>query len=328
MADEQAEAGRAALVFNPVKVADIVGLRRAIAARSRDAGWPDPLFLPTSVEDPGQGATREALVQGASVVLVAGGDGTVRAVAEAMRGSGVPLAIVPSGTGNLLARNLRLPLASVEPMVDAAFSGDAAAVDIGVATLTREDGTKDEHAFVVMAGMGLDAAMIANTSARLKKQVGWVAYVDGAARSLPRAKPFRIAYQFRGEHVHTAKVQSILFANCGHLPAGIELMPDARVDDGRLDVAVIQPSGAFGWLGVARTITWNAPFLRRSAIGRRVERTRGQSIRYLTGDAIEAKPDEARPVELDGDEFGDAVLIRCVIDEGGLLLSMPAGHTF
>jgi diacylglycerol kinase family enzyme len=91
-------AGRAALVYNPVKVKSAPELIAAVANRSARAGWADPLILPTSVEDPGQGITRTALARAATVVLVAGGDGTVRAVSEAMRGSGVPLAIVPSGT--------------------------------------------------------------------------------------------------------------------------------------------------------------------------------------------------------------------------------------
>src|SRR5690606_7442725 len=105
------------------------------------------------------------------------------------------LAIVPSGTGNLLARNLDLPLDDPKAVVQAAFDGDRLAIDIGWASMHRPDGEVEERAFVVMGGMGLDAAMIANTNPQLKKTVGWVAYVDGAARSLPNARPFRAIYQ-------------------------------------------------------------------------------------------------------------------------------------
>ncbi|WP_156760792.1 diacylglycerol/lipid kinase family protein [Microbacterium karelineae] len=326
MGDGRDGHGRAALVFNPVKVRSVAALQAAVANGSARAGWPEPLLVETSVEDPGQGATRRALEAGASVVLVAGGDGTVRAVSEAMRGSGVPLAIVPSGTGNLLARNLRLPL-EMDPMVRAAFDGDVLDVDIGVATITRASGEQEVHAFVVMAGMGLDAAMIANTNPRMKKQLGWVAYVDGAARSLPASAPFRIAYQLEGRSLHSAKVHSVLFANCGALPAGIDLVPGARIDDGLLDVALIQPAGPFGWLGVWRKLWWDNSVLRRSRLGRRVvERTRNQSIRYLSGERIEAASPEPRPVELDGDEYGDAARIRCEIDRGALRAVVPRGH--
>lgn len=184
-------ARHAALVYNPVK-ADAASLRATVARLSAAAGWGAPLLLETTIQDLGAGVTRQALAAGADAVLVAGGDGTVRAVAEAMSGTGVPLTIVPSGTGNLLARNLLLPLTDAAAMVQATFDGDRVEVDVGFAAIRREDGTSEERAFVVMGGMGLDAAMIANTSGDLKKRVGWIAYVDGAARSLANAKPFRI----------------------------------------------------------------------------------------------------------------------------------------
>lgn len=328
MGDGNGNDRHAALIYNPVKVRSVDALVAAVTNQSARSGWREPVLLETSVEDPGQLATQQVLAGGASVVLVAGGDGTVRAVSEGMRGSGVPLAIVPSGTGNLLARNLRLPLDSADPMVRAAFDGSVIGVDIGLATLTREAGETETHAFVVMAGMGLDAAMIANTNPRMKKQLGWVAYVDGAARSLPAAKPFRIAYQIDSHSLHSVKVQSVLFANCGALPAGIDLVPGARVDDGQLDVALIQPAGPFGWIGVWRKIWWDNSVLRRSDFGRRViARTRNQSIHYLVGGSAEAASPEPRPVELDGDEFGRAARIRCWVDRGALLVAVPRGHT-
>ena len=322
-----ASAQRAALVYNPVKVASSDALRSAVALVSHEAGWLPPLIFETTIEDPGQEATRRALREGVSAVLVAGGDGTVRAVAEAMNGTGVRLAIVPSGTGNLLARNLRLPLTDPAEMVRAAIDGDTVAIDLGIARLRRPDGAVEDHAFVVMAGIGLDAAMIANTNAKLKKQVGWVAYVDGAARSLPGAEPFRVVYQLDGGRLHAAKVQSVLFANCGALPAGIELIPGASVADGQLDIAIIQPSGPFGWLGVFRKVWWDNSVLRRSRLGRRVvERRRDTSVRFLRGEAIETASVDEQPLELDGDEFGEATRVYCRIEKGALLMAVPKGH--
>ncbi len=317
----------AALVYNPVKC-DGKRLRTTVLARSSQHGWASPRFYETTVEDPGQDVTRRALAEGAAVVLVAGGDGTVRAVAEAVAGTGIPLAIVPSGTGNLFALNLRLPQASPERMIDAVFTGFTYPVDIGWALLTREDESEDEHAFVVLAGMGLDAHMIARTNPQLKKSVGWVAYVDGAARSLPGAKPFRTVYQLDEGRLHSAKVHSVLFANCGLLPAGISLVPDASVDDGTLDVAVIQPGGPLGWVALWRKIWWDNSVLRRSRAGRRVLERRGRStsIRYLRGGAAEAAMTGPTPIELDGDEFGDAVRITCRIAPGALTVVLPEGH--
>ena len=318
---------RAALVYNPIKV-DRDSLRAMVAEGSAQAGWDEPLFFETRIDDLGQAVAREALEAGVDAVLVAGGDGTVRAVAEALAGTDMPLTIVPSGTGNLLARNLDLPLPDPELMVRAAFDGDSVSIDVGFASLTRERGVAEEHAFVVMGGMGLDAAMIANTNPQLKKAVGWVAYVDGAARSLPGARPFRVVYQLEGRRMHTARVQSLLFANCGALPAGISLVPEASITDGTLDVAVIQPSGWFGWLGVWRKVWWDNSVLRRFRAGRLVLQRRGRdaSVRYLRGGGIEVAAERPIAVQLDGDEFGEAVRVRCRVDPGGLVVTVPKGH--
>ncbi|MCK3768677.1 NAD(+)/NADH kinase [Microbacterium aerolatum] len=318
---------QAALVYNPIKV-DEKRLRTALRHHSREAEWAAPLFYPTTIEDAGQQATRDAIAEGAEVVLVAGGDGTVRAVAEAMAGTDVPLAIVPSGTGNLLARNLGLPLLDPDKMIRAALGDFRHPIDIGWAELTREDGESSEHAFVVLAGMGLDADMIANTRPDLKKSVGWVAYVDGAARSLPSAKPFRIVYQVDDSRLHSTKVHSVLFANCGTLPAGIALIPSASISDGVMDMAIIQPSGPLGWLGVWRKIWWDNSVLRRFRTGRLVLQRRGRdaSVRYLRGQAAEVGPIAPTAIELDGDEFGLAVRIRCRVAPDALLLALPEGH--
>jgi len=318
---------KAALVYNPIKV-DADALRAIVERAATEAGWSEPLFYETTVDDLGDDVTRQALQEGVDVVLVAGGDGTVRAVSEAMSGSEVPLAIVPSGTGNLLARNLKLPLDQPEAMVRAAFDGDRVPIDIGWTRIGRPDGTTAEHAFVVMGGIGLDAAMIANTNSQLKKTVGWVAYVDGAARALPRAKPFRVMYELPGHRLHTARVQSILFANCGSLPAGLELIPEASVADGALDVVIFQPKGPFGWLFVWRRVAWDNSVLRRFRAGRKVLalRTKDNAVRYSRGSGIEIATTQAQPIQLDGDEFGEAVSLNTHVEPGGLLVAVPKGH--
>ncbi len=327
MTTPAADARRAALVVNPVK-ADAPKLRSLLTSLSASAGWAPPLILETTVEDPGQGITRRAIDDGIDAVLVAGGDGTVRAVSEAVAGSGVPLAIVPSGTGNLLARNLNLPLDDPAAVIRAVFAGDEHPIDIGWAEITAPDGSQSTHAFVVLAGIGLDADMIANTRPDLKKSVGWVAYIDGAARSLPKAKPFRVVYQIDARRLHSTKAYSMLFANCGTLPAGIALIPDASITDGGLDMVIFQPRGPFGWLAVWRTVWWQNSVLRRTKTGRRMLELTGTSgsVRFLQGTTVEAAASSAIPVELDGDEFGLASRIRCRIDEGALRIVLPAGH--
>lgn len=318
---------KAALVYNPIKV-DAATLRASVERLAVEAGWSEPLFYETTVDDFGDDVTRQALEAGADAVLVAGGDGTVRAVSEAMSGSGVPLTIVPSGTGNLLARNLRLPLDNAETMISATFHGDRLAMDVGFASLMRADGTTEERAFVVMGGMGLDAAMIANTNPIFKKAFGWMAYIDGAARSLPNAKPFRVMYEITGRRLHSARVQSVLFANCGSLPAGLELIPEASIIDGAMDIVIFQPKGPLGWILVWRRVAWDNSVLRRFRAGRKVLalRTKDNAVRYARGAALDVGTHEAQPVQLDGDEFGEAVRVRARVEPGALQLAVPKGH--
>lgn len=329
MSDAAAPApSRAALIYNPIKV-DFSELSEEILRQSAKAGWATPLFLETTVEDLGQQVTAEARELGATHILVAGGDGTVRAAMEALSGTEVPLTIIPSGTGNLLARNLHLPLNRRHEVIAATFSGTATPVDVGFAEVERSTGRTERHGFVVMAGMGLDAAMIQNTSDKMKERVGWIAYVSGAARSLKGAKPFRTTYQLAGHREHSGKVHSILFANCGQLPGGIALLPDASIVDGLLDVAVFKPTGLFGWLFVWRTVWWDHSVLSRFRAGRTLAKRRaGNSthVHFLQGRSLEAVATEPQPIELDGDEFGEAVRMRCFVEPGAVTVMLPTSH--
>ena len=101
---------RAAVVYNPIKVTDLPALTKRVETFMARKGWAAPLWLETTVEDPGVGMCQVAVKKGCDVVFVAGGDGTVMAAVTAMSSCGVPLAILPTGTGNLLARNLDLPI--------------------------------------------------------------------------------------------------------------------------------------------------------------------------------------------------------------------------
>ena len=140
------ERRRAALVYNPVKV-ELDALKAAVSRAEEAAGWDETLWLETSVEDPGAGQTREAIEAGVDMVIAAGGDGTVRVVAEALHGSGISLGLLPSGTGNLLARNLDLTLDDIDNALTVAFSGTDRAIDIGMIDIETDHG-RDRHAYV------------------------------------------------------------------------------------------------------------------------------------------------------------------------------------
>lgn len=314
----------AAVVFNPVKV-HLKALRAAVTAAEKSAGWGRTLWFETSVEDPGGAVTRLALERGADVVMAAGGDGTVRAVAEALRGTAIPIGLLPSGTGNLLARNLSLTLDNLPASIETAFLGDDRPIDLGVIEAERADGSRDSHVFLVMAGIGLDAKMLANTRPELKRRVGWLAYVDAILRSLRTNDSVRVRYQVDGRPIRSATVNTIIIGNCGMLPANLLLLPEAVIDDGIFDIVALRPKGFIGWAQIWVKVTWENGVLRRSSVGRKLMTLSREvrALRYLKGSELVLRLDEPEEFELDGDPYGQAIALKAKVDHLALLVKVP-----
>lgn len=312
---------RAAVVYQPHKTA-VDELRAAVQTHEEIHAWARTRWYETDADDAGISATRRAVAEGASVVLASGGDGTIRAIAEALRGTGVPMAVIPQGTGNLLARNLGISLTDLDEAVRAAFVGENRAIDLGVITITREDNSEDEHVFLVLAGMGLDARTISTTRSQLKKRVGWLAYVDAGMRTLMTQSPLRIHYSVDGSRTHDLTVYTVMIGNCGLLPGGVLLIPDAKLDDGLLDVVALRPLGMFSWLRIWHKIGWENGVLRRRRKNRPsidlVHDTR--SVTYLQARRFTLSVHEPEPIQLDGDDFGIAVAASGRIDPGALVV--------
>jgi diacylglycerol kinase (ATP) len=322
MTATDAAAPRAAVIFNPTK-SGLGALRAAVARAENLQGFAPSLWIETAVDDPGRGMAQAALGAGVDLVVAAGGDGTVRAVAAELRGSGVPLGLVPLGTGNLFARNLAIPVNDPSDAVILAFAGAEREVDVLAVEVTRPDGSLESHVSLVMAGIGIDAAMIANTNPELKKRVGWLAYVDAGLRAIPVSKPFRVVYRTDADRLVRSRVSSILVANLGYLPGNIELVPDAEIDDGKLDVVVLQPRNMFGWLLVWRKVTWENAVLRKTALGRQfLDLTGGNRRRevvYSRGRSVDIEIDgDSEEFEIDGDDFGTLVAARFRVDPSAL----------
>jgi diacylglycerol kinase (ATP) len=305
---------------------DLPALRTQVDDAARTAGWNETLWFETSVEDVGQGATRQAVARNVDLIIVAGGDGTVRAVAEAVRGSDTSLALLPSGTGNLLARNLQMTLDDAPGSVRAAFTGKDRQVDLGMISIERANGDREQHAFVVMAGLGMDAKMIANTDEDLKKKAGWAAYVKAIATSLRDPAELHLRFRLDDGEPKRATVHTLILGNCGSLPANILLMPDAVVDDGLFDLMMMRPGGFLGWLRVWAKIAWTNGILRRSKAGRAIvgERKNDGDLHYETGSTFVARFSRPEEIELDGDGFGEATAFRAWIEPGALHVRVPA----
>lgn len=242
--DSVSSARKVALVINPSKS----GTDEAISAVKHvcaEAGLAEPLVLESTVEDAGQGAAHRALEAGCDLIIAAGGDGTVRAVAEVLRDTEASLGLIPLGTGNLLARNVEVPLEDIGTAALGAVRGPVRTIDTGSITLEHVDGHTSEHAFLVIAGVGTDADVMDDTNEDLKAKVGWLAYSEAGFRHLP-GKRKKISIALDGGNEQTRSVRSVLFANCGKLQ-GLDLVPEAKIDDGVLDVVMLSPRSAAGW---------------------------------------------------------------------------------
>ncbi len=315
---------RAAVIVNPIKI-DVAALRTAVEALEADTGWGSSLWLETSVDDPGQGRARAAIDARVTIVIAAGGDGTVRAVAEGMLDSGIPMVLIPSGTGNLLARNLGLSLGRVSDAMSTAASGVDQAIDVGIAELTRDDGRVERHAFVVMIGIGLDAKMIAATNPQLKKRVGWLAYVEATARIVRDVNTVRLRYSLDGSPERSTTVHTLLIGNCGALPGGVLILPDAQIDDGLLDVVAMRPKNLWGWMRVSYAVVWENGVLQKSKIGKRILAAdkRVRALRYFQGRHMTLAFERPEEFEIDGEAMGLVTRLDVRAAPASLIVRVP-----
>jgi diacylglycerol kinase family enzyme len=273
----------------------LVALCREAAKRH---GW-DHELLVTEKAEAGVSAASGAALDGADLVVAVGGDGTVRGCAEGLAGTGVPLGIVPHGTANLLARTLHLPRhpkASLAAALDA--GGTDRVIDLAVA---------DGEPFTAMAGMGLDAAVVAGT--KLKHQFGWAAYAMSGAMHLA-LPPARVSISLDGAPPFERKARSVVVGNSGLLPGGFSLLPDARLDDGLLDVGILAPHGPFGWSRLATRVLTNSSYQDRM-----LERFQARRIEITTRALL--------PREVDGELVTPGHTLTVTVKPGALTVRVP-----
>ncbi len=286
-----------AVVLNPVKLSDVAAFKAEIIACCGDES---PTWFETTEAATGAEQAAAAVAAGARLVLVCGGDGTVAACAGALASTGVAMAIVPVGTGNLLARNLGIPLGAAQAL-QVAFGPHERLIDVLESQQQR---------FVVMAGLGFDAALIRDTDEELKGRVGWPAYVGGLVRALRRSPRARFTVTVDDGLPMTSAAVGVLVGNVGQLQAGITLMPDASPDDGQLDLIVLAPRTAGDW----PALIWRI-LRRRPDTGRQAELMRGKRVRI--------ESEVTLPIEFDGDFRGQATELRVEVLAAALRLRCP-----
>jgi diacylglycerol kinase family enzyme len=315
-----------AFVINRTLVRDLPGFLRRCRAAAEAHGW-EPAFAETGPAEPGLGLARQAVAAGARLVFAAGGDGTVRACAQGVARTGIPLAIVPLGTANLTARALGIP-SRADRAVEAGFRGRDRRIDLASAGGDGIDGAggigaggigaggigageigAGEIGFTAMAGIGLDAAVVGAARAAHKRRLGWVAYgVAGLTRlGLP---PCDFTVSLDDGEPLSRRARCVVVGNVGLLPGGFWLLPEARCDDGWLDVGILAPTGALGWPRVAGRV------LTRSRLqDRELGRFQARRVSISAGTYL--------PREIDGEVIAPGRTLTVSVCPGALTIRQP-----
>ena len=271
-------------------------LRDELAA----AGVAHPLWFEVPKSKMAPKRIRKALAAGADLVFVWGGDGMVQRGIDALAGSDVTLAIIPAGTANLFASNLGIPK-DVRDAVAVGMQGDRQRFDVGQINGER---------FAVMAGAGLDALMIRDADGKLKDRLGRAAYVLTGAKNIAAG---RTTTQVRidGDKWFDGKASCVLVGNVGKVFGNIAVFPDARPDDGLLEIGIVTAKGRWQWSRtLARTVVGSAP---SSPF---VETARGRKF-----DVRFSRP---VPYELDGGDRKKTRRLRIKVRPEAVTVCVPA----
>ncbi|QIV86862.1 bifunctional phosphatase PAP2/diacylglycerol kinase family protein [Glutamicibacter mishrai] len=294
---------RAAVIYNPTKVLDFALFRRRVEYELQAAGWKPPLWLETERENPGGKMSQQAIDANVDVVIVAGGDGTVRMVCQELANQGIPVAPIPAGTGNLLARNLGASLDESEA-IRTALAGEAVPIDL--ISCTTEAGNS---VCAVMCGLGFDAKIMGNTNPELKKTIKAVAYVVAAAQQFSLT-PFECTLTIDDQPIQHHSSIMTLIGNVGRLMGGINLIPSAVPTDGKIDAMIASPTGARELASIARGIVLG---------------TDAKSLSHQQGQVIEIRADQPVACQLDGDYAGESTFFRAEIMPQALSIMLDAG---
>ena len=269
------------VIFNPVSgKSDPEERKKIISDALAEHGYTCQ-FIATTREQGAKACAEEALRQGADLLAVSGGDGTVVEAMSALIGTSVPIAVFPAGTGNLLSVNLGIPT-TVPDAVDVALGGHVYALD-----LAR---THTGQCFAIMGGLGMDAQMIADADREAKDKMGKLAYFWAALKNLPRRRVY-VEIALDGKPPFRRRVKSVLLANMGKITGGLDAMPTAAPNDGLLDVGILKAATLGHW---AR-LTGNA------LLGRT---HRDPALEVYQARTVTIRPRRPQPVQFDGEDGG------------------------
>jgi diacylglycerol kinase family enzyme len=289
------------VIVNPIKVPD--DFRRTVESAVTERGVDIALWLETTEDDAGVTMAQRAVKDAVDLVVVAGGDGTVRIVCAELAGTDIPVAVLPAGTGNLLARNLGISLDMDDALAEV-LDGTERRID---SVLIEGDELTTDR-FVVMAGLGLDAAIIADAPDDLKKRVGWAAYVVSTIRNL-NGPSVRVEITVDDQPPVRHRARTVVIGNVGTLQANIPLLPDAVPDDGLIDAVVLSPRRVTQWPRLALSLV--------------VKSMREQHVQRFTGRRIQVTAAKTVRRELDGYTIADGRTLSASVDPSAVVVRVP-----
>ena len=286
------------VLLNPwARHADRFELHRAL--RLLEERSVDAILVAPSSPGAFREAARQAVSAGVDFVFVAGGDGAMRLAAAELLHSSTALAPIPVGTANILARETGLPLRWDEAM-EAHLSGQRVRMDTGQA---------NGATFLLMAGVGWDAAIASRVTRRLKAKLGAGAYLLQAARTITRLHPRQMQLEVDGRDL--ASDWGLLVVSNTRLYGGlVEFTPGASAVDGMLDLCAAGP----------RRIGQGTALATRLALGRLREQ---DGLHFDRGREVSIKT-PGIPVQVDGDVIGETPM-QFTVAPHSLVVSVPAG---
>lgn len=257
-------------------------------------------------------ATEASVRDGAGLVVIAGGDGTVRDASSALAGTGIPVGLLPCGTGNLYAAAVEVPR-DLRSAVAALRTGAPRPFDVGAVRLESPTGEViADTSFVVACGTGLDARLIEATSREAKRKYGVAAYFLSASRLLGHLAPVPTRIEIDDQVTELESVV-VLIANCGEaIPGQLRPRLPIRADDGVFHVFIL-PRG-----GIVSGIRGALELMLAEATG---TSSSGAGIR-LAGTRVRVEVTPAGPTQIDGDSYGPAAL-EATLRPGGLQVIRP-----
>jgi diacylglycerol kinase family enzyme len=314
---------RIAFVANPTK-AGVAQLREQAMRACAIRYLPEPMWFTTTEDDPGIGQARRAVELGADLVVACGGDGTVRAVATEVAHTGASMGIVPMGTGNIFARNFDIPLNDPQMALRLAIDGEDHTVDVGWMDLHKpgSDVDQESHLFLVIAGGGLDAEMVAGADERLKARLGWFAYFFAAVAHLG-TKRIAAKISVDGGEATQTHMRTVMMGNVGRLPGGLQLIPDASAVDGLLDVATLDARGGIvGWTELFGQVVAQNAGIRDPWWARVLKASR---VDHVACKSVDVEFHTPQKVQVDGEILGRVTSLTARVDPGALTVRVPSG---